>query len=104
MLCVPPESITSASPRRMISVASPIAWLLAAQAVRQLAFGPWALNMPARWPAGMFGSCSSSAIGLQRFQAGLGELGHVELVGRRARRPSSCVKQSKSCWPSPLPR
>ena len=28
----------------------------------------------------MFGSCSSSAIGLQHFQAGLGELGHVELI------------------------
>ena len=63
MLWAPPESITSASPRRMISVASPTAWLLAAQAVRQLVLGPWALNMPARWPAGMFGSCSSSAIG-----------------------------------------
>ena len=63
MLCVPPESMTSASPRRMISAASPIAWLLAAQAVRQLRFGPWALNMLARWPAGMFGSCSSSACG-----------------------------------------
>ena len=45
MLCVPPESMTSASPRRMISVASPMAWLLAAQAVRQLRFGPCALNM-----------------------------------------------------------
>ena len=45
MLWAPPESITSASPRRMISVASPMAWLLAAQAVRQLTFGPWALNM-----------------------------------------------------------
>ena len=40
MLCVPPESITSASPRRMISNASPIACELAAQAVRQFAFGP----------------------------------------------------------------
>ena len=29
MLCVPPEIMASASPRRMISVASPIAWLLA---------------------------------------------------------------------------
>ena len=63
MVCVPPASITSASPRRMISTASPTAWLLAAQAVRQLTFGPWALNRLARWPAGMFGSCSSSAMG-----------------------------------------
>ena len=63
IVCVPPESITSASPRRMISTASPTAWLLAAQAVRQLTFGPWALKRLARWPAGMFGSCSNSAIG-----------------------------------------
>jgi len=63
MLCVPPESMASASPRRMISTASPIAWLLAAQAVRQLAFGPCAPNIAARWPAGMFGSCSSSIVG-----------------------------------------
>ena len=59
----PPEIMTSASPRRMISVASPTAWLLAAQAVRQLMFGPWALNMLAMWPTGMFGSCSISATG-----------------------------------------
>ena len=64
MVCVPPASITSASPRRMISTASPIAWLLAAQAVRQLMFGPWASKRLARCPAGMFGSCSSSEIGL----------------------------------------
>ena len=63
MVCVPPASITSASPRRMISAASPMAWLLAAQAVRQLMFGPWASNRLARWPAGMLGSCSSSAMG-----------------------------------------
>ena len=41
MLCTPPESITSA-PRRMISTASPIAWALAAQAVRHERFGPFA--------------------------------------------------------------
>ena len=40
MLCVPPERITSALPRRISSNASPIACELAAQAVRQLAFGP----------------------------------------------------------------
>src|ERR1700753_100170 len=34
MLCVPPESITSASPRRRISTASPMACELAAAAVR----------------------------------------------------------------------
>ena len=36
MLCEPPASIRSASPWRINSVASPMAWLLAAQAVRQL--------------------------------------------------------------------
>jgi hypothetical protein len=67
MLCVPPERITSASPRRMISVASPIACELAAQAVRQLAFGPRAPKIPARWPAGVPGSCSASWIGWSSF-------------------------------------
>ncbi len=36
MLWAPPASITSASSWRIISAASPTAWLLAAQAVRQL--------------------------------------------------------------------
>ena len=63
MLCVPPEIIASASPRRMISVASPMAWLLAAQAVRQFTFGPWALNRLAICPDGTLGSCSNSDIG-----------------------------------------
>ena len=36
MLCEPPESMTSASPWRISSTASPMAWLLAAQAGRQL--------------------------------------------------------------------
>ena len=65
MLCVPPESITSASPRRINSRASPMAWLLAAHAVRQLALGPCASNMLARCPAGILGSCSSSPTGLR---------------------------------------
>ena len=45
----PPPIITSASPRRRISVASPIAWVLAAQAVRQLKFGP---RRQQAWPMG----------------------------------------------------
>ena len=52
MLCVPPASITSASPRRIISAASPIAWELAAQAVRHDRFGPLAPKTAARCPAG----------------------------------------------------
>ena len=36
MLWAPPESMQSASPTRISSHASPRAWLLAAQAVRQL--------------------------------------------------------------------
>ena len=56
MLWAPPESMMSASPRRMISVASPIAWLEAAQAVRQFRLGPWALNSDAKTPAGTLGS------------------------------------------------
>ena len=42
MLCVPPERITSALPRRISSNASPMACELAAQAVRQLALSPLA--------------------------------------------------------------
>ena len=55
MLCVPPERITSALPRRISSKASPIACELAAQAVRQLAFGPLAPKTLARWPDGRSG-------------------------------------------------
>ena len=33
---------------------------LAAQAVRQVTFGPLAPKTPARWPAGVPGSCSAS--------------------------------------------
>ena len=40
MLWTPPASITSASPRRISSAASPIAWALAEQAVRHERFGP----------------------------------------------------------------
>ena len=67
MLCVPPESITSASPRRINSTASPIACELAAQAVRQLAFGPLPPRKRlARWPAGVPGSCSASRMAWSR--------------------------------------
>ena len=60
MLCVPPASMRSASPWRIISVASPTAWLLAAQAVRQLKFGPSSSKWAARWPGVVCSSCSAS--------------------------------------------
>ena len=79
MLCVPPESITSASPRRMISTASPIAWLLAAQAVRQLGFGPWASNRLARCAGRHVRLLLQFAERMQDFQAGLVNCEQVEL-------------------------
>ena len=69
IVCVPPESITSASPRRMISIASPIAWLLAAQAVRQLTLGPWALNRLARWRGRHVRLLLQFGDGVERLQA-----------------------------------
>ena len=63
MLWTPPASITSASPRRISSAASPIAWALAAQAVRHDWFGPLAPKTAARCPAGVPGSCSASSSG-----------------------------------------
>ncbi len=63
MLWVPPASITSASPWRISSDASPIAWALAAHAVWQVALGPRAPKMAARCPTGPPGSCSASRVG-----------------------------------------
>jgi hypothetical protein len=48
MLCDPPASITSASPVRIISTASPIACELAAHAVWHDANGPSSANVSAR--------------------------------------------------------
>ena len=47
----PPAIITSASPRRMISKASPMACAEAEQAVQVAEFGPLALNRIDTWPA-----------------------------------------------------
>ena len=103
MLCAPPDSITSASPRRMISVASPIAWLDAAQAVRQFRFGPWALNSDARMPAGTFGSCSISTWGSSiRSPPWENSAGSTSEPLRALH--ISCMKRPKSCCPSPAPR
>src|SRR5262249_30225406 len=82
MLWVPPESITSASPRRMISTASPIACELAAQAVRQLALGPRAPKRLARWPAGVPGSCSASGVRCNCSPARLGNQAPAREPGR----------------------
>ena len=72
--------MTSASPRRMISVASPIACELAAQAVRQLALGPRAPKRLARCPAGVPGSCSASRIGCSSLRPRRGEGRGVDLA------------------------
>ena len=48
------------------STASPIAWLEAAQAVRQFKLGPCALNRLATWLAGMLGRYFSSHSGVTR--------------------------------------
>ena len=69
MVCVPPAIITSASPRRMMLKASPMACVLAAHAVRQLYAGPRALNSRARCASGMFGSCSISRAAVMRLSA-----------------------------------
>ena len=84
MLCVPPERITSALPRRISSKASPMACELAAQAVRQLALGPLAPKTLARWPDGVPGSCSASRIAMQLLDAQPGELGRVDAAVARA--------------------
>ena len=52
---VPPASITSASRRRIVSHASPIAWPPVAQADTTAKFGPRAPLLIAIWPAPMFG-------------------------------------------------
>ncbi len=49
MLWAPPEIITSASPRRICRAASPMACVLAAQAVSTLKAGPRTPNSAARW-------------------------------------------------------
>ena len=54
-----PDNLTL---RQQLALAQTQAGALeAAQAVRQLRFGPQASNSVARWPAGMFGSCSISS-------------------------------------------
>ena len=51
----PPATITSASPRRIISLASPMAWPPVAQADTVVKFGPVIPNWMAIWPAPMLG-------------------------------------------------
>ena len=73
-------------PRRMISVASPIACELAAQAVRQLAFGPRAPKIPARWPAGRARLLLGLVDRVQFLQTPAGEAGGVDVPVTRTRR------------------
>ena len=51
----PPATMMSASPRRMISLASPSAWPPVAQADTVVKFGPVIPNWIAIWPAPMLG-------------------------------------------------
>ncbi len=89
MLCVPPERITSALPRRISSNASPIACELAAQAVRQLALGPRAPKRLARWPDGRPRLLLGLADRVQLLDPHPGELGrvHVAVAGRLLDQP-----------------
>ena len=53
---VPPATITSASPRRITSAASPMACVPAAQAVVTVLEWPSSPSWMVRFPAAMFGS------------------------------------------------
>ena len=75
MECAPPANITSASPLLIRSHASPIAWLLAAHAVRQLLAGPRQPNAHATWLSVMFASCSISRCGTMRRYAAFAHAG-----------------------------
>ena len=61
-----PAIITSASPRRMISHASPRAWPPVAQAEETAKFGPSAPNRIAAWPDARFGIAIGMKNGLIR--------------------------------------
>jgi hypothetical protein len=61
---VPPQNITSARPRRIASLASPIAMFDAAQAVDSASSGPLAPSSIETEPAGRFGSVCTIAKGL----------------------------------------
>ncbi len=63
---VPPVITTSAAPRRMISAASPMAWVLVAQAVVRVAFGPKHRNWRAITKAARFGIPEGRAKGFSR--------------------------------------
>ena len=63
---VPPASITEASPRRMVSHASPMAWPPVAQADETAKFGPRAPVDIAIWPAPMLGMPIGMKKGLSR--------------------------------------
>jgi hypothetical protein len=103
MLWAPPLMIASASPWRICMVASPIAWVLAAQAVRTLKAGPVTPNSAARCDSTMLDSCSIS-----RYRSILWKASSAQrTVSSRPSFQASTineVKLSKSRLPSPLPR
>ena len=61
MPSVPPARATTASPRRICSAASPMAWALDAQALTMAKLGPRAPTSAATIPAGMSTSIPAAA-------------------------------------------
>ena len=62
----PPAIITSASPRRIVSEDSPIAWPPVAHADTVVKFGPVMPKLIAIWPAPVFGMPIGTRNGLMR--------------------------------------
>ncbi len=88
MLCVPPESITSASPRRMISTASPIA-LCCRRAGRQaVGVGTLSAEQSSQMPGGHVGFLLQFDRRVQPLHAGLGEACQIEIAFCQPPRPS----------------
>src|SRR5262249_18990028 len=84
MLWAPPESIRSASPWRISSVASPTAWLLAAQAVRRVKLGPRRAKVAARGGGRVVRLLLGLAAGVEALQPAAGEGRLVDGPGLRA--------------------
>ena len=82
---MPPASITSASSRRIVSHASPIAWAPVAQADTVAKFGPSIPNAIATWPEPTFAMPIGMKNGLIRSGAALG---HQEDVVEERRDPA----------------
>ena len=97
MLCAPPESITSASPRRMISVASPIAWLEAAQAVRQFKIRPLGVEQAGQVAGRHVRLLLELLLRVEPLEPALGELFQIELAVAARAWAIMFMKIAKSC-------